>query len=60
VNDGGNAEELRITGYIHHTLRDACSAGTGLFCQFGLMTDDYTAKPAFHVYRDLIDAFSGR
>jgi hypothetical protein len=60
VNDGGNAEELSITGYIHHTLRDACSARTGLFCQLGLMTDDYTAKPAFHVYRDLIDAFSGR
>jgi hypothetical protein len=51
-----NAEVLNITGYIHHTLRDACSAGTGLFDQFGLMTDDYTPKPAFHVYRDLIDA----
>jgi hypothetical protein len=53
-----NAEELGITGYIHHTLRDACSAGSGLFCQFGLMTDDYTPKPAFHVYRELIDALS--
>jgi hypothetical protein len=54
-----NAEELGITGYIHHTLRDSCSAGTGLFSQFGLMTDDYTPKPAFHVYQDLIDTFSG-
>ena len=54
----GNADELNITGYIHHTLRDACSAGDGLFCQFGLMTDDYIAKPAFHVYRNLIDALS--
>lgn len=53
-----NAEALGITGYIHHTLRDARSAGSGLFCQFGLMTDDYTPKPAFHVYRDLIDAHS--
>ena len=53
-----NAGELGITGYIHHTLRDARSAGSGLFCQFGLMTDDYTPKPAFHVYRDLIDALS--
>ena len=53
-----NAEELNITGYIHHTLRDARSAGSGLFCQFGLMTDDYTPKPAFHVYRDLIEALS--
>jgi hypothetical protein len=53
-----NAEELGITGYIHHTLRDSCSAGAGLLSQFGLMTDDYAPKPAFHVYRDLIDALS--
>jgi hypothetical protein len=53
-----NAEALNITGYIHHTLRDAHSAGSGLFCQFGLMTDDYTPKPAFHVYKNLIDALS--
>jgi hypothetical protein len=52
------AEALSITGYIHHTLRDARSAGSGLLRQFGLMTDDYTPKPAFHVYRDLIDALS--
>jgi hypothetical protein len=51
-----NAQALNITGYIHHTLRDARSAGSGLFDQFGLMTDDYTPKPAFHAYRDLIDA----
>jgi hypothetical protein len=53
-----NAEALNITGYIHHTLRDSCSAGSGIFCQFGLMTDDYTPKPAFHVYRDLVNALS--
>ena len=51
-----NAEALNIAGYIHHTLRDARSAGSGLFCQFGLMTDDYTPKPAFGVYRDLVAA----
>jgi hypothetical protein len=51
-----NAEELGITGYIHHTLRDSWSAGAGLLSQFGLMTDDYAPKPAFHVYRDPIDA----
>jgi hypothetical protein len=49
-----NARALNITGYIHHTLRDARTAGSGLFCQFGLMTDDYTPKPAFHAYQDLI------
>lgn len=53
-----NAGVLNITGYTHHTLRDARSAGAGLFCQFGLMTDDYTPKPAFHAYRDLITAHS--
>ena len=51
-----NAQALNITGYTHHTLRDARSAGSGLFCQFGLMADDYTPKPAFGVYRDLIAA----
>jgi hypothetical protein len=49
-----NAAPLNITGYIHHALRDARSDGAGLLCQFGLMTDDYTPKPAFGVYRDLI------
>jgi hypothetical protein len=53
-----NAEALNLTGYSHHTLRDSCSAGSGLFSQFGLMTDDYTPKPAFHAYRDLIDVLS--
>jgi hypothetical protein len=53
-----SAEALNITGYIHHALRDARSAGSGLFCHFGLMTDDYAAKPAFGVYRELIDELS--
>lgn len=53
-----NADALNITGYIHHTLRDARSGGTGLFCQFGLMTDDYRPKPAFHVYQHLIGTLS--
>jgi hypothetical protein len=46
-----NAEGLNITGYTHHSLRDACSTGSDLFGHFGLMTDDYTPKPAFHAYR---------
>jgi beta-glucosidase/6-phospho-beta-glucosidase/beta-galactosidase len=52
------AAALNITGYTHHTLRDACSAGSGIFCQFGLMTDNYTPKPAFHLYQDLISRLS--
>lgn len=53
-----SAGALCITGYIHHALRDANSAGSGLLSRFGLMTDDYTPKPAFHAYRELIDALS--
>ncbi|MFE9743696.1 hypothetical protein ACFYOT_02200 [Saccharothrix saharensis] len=50
----GNAERLDITGYTHFALRDADSANPGLFHNFGLTTDDYTPKPAFHTYRALI------
>ena len=39
--------------------RPAAGSGTGnRGIHFGLMTDDYTPKPAFHVYRDLIDTLS--
>jgi hypothetical protein len=48
------AGQLTIAGYTHFSLRDACSANPDLFSQFGLMTDDYAPKPAFHAYRDLI------
>jgi hypothetical protein len=53
---GRNASALNIAGYTHFSLRDACSAEPGLFCQFGLMTDDYVPKPAFHAYQSLIAA----
>lgn len=53
-----NADPLGLTGYTHFSLRDADSANPGLFHQFGLMTDDYTPKPAFHACRDLISRFS--
>ena len=52
------AEALDITTYIHHALRDARSAGSGLLCQFGLMDDEYAPKPAFHAYRELIGTLS--
>jgi hypothetical protein len=51
------AARLGVAGYTHFSLRDACTTDPSLFCQFGLMTDDYTPKPAFHVYRDLIAAW---
>jgi hypothetical protein len=49
-----HAEPLNIDAYVHHALRDERSGGSGLFCEFGLMTDDYNPKPAFYAYRDLI------
>jgi hypothetical protein len=52
------AGSLGLAGYTHFALRDADSGKPGLFHQFGLMTDDYTPKPAFHAYRELIDRFS--
>jgi hypothetical protein len=54
----GNADALGLTGYTHFSLRDADSRNPGLFYQFGLMTDDYTPKPAFRTYRELIDTYS--
>ncbi|MFI9326749.1 hypothetical protein ACIGZJ_04295 [Kitasatospora sp. NPDC052868] len=50
----GLREELNLTGYSFFDLRDADSAGTGLFDRFGLLRDDYTPKPAFDTYRRLI------
>ncbi len=50
----GLREDLNLTGYSFFDLRDADSAGTGLFDRFGLLRDDYTPKPAFDTYRRLI------
>jgi hypothetical protein len=48
-----NSQALNITHYEFFDLRDADSAGPGL--QFGLLRDDYRPKPAFDVYRKLIE-----
>ncbi|MFJ8430302.1 hypothetical protein ACIQ9P_03255 [Kitasatospora sp. NPDC094019] len=50
----GLAGELNLTGYSHFGLRDADSAGPGLFHRFGLLRDDYAPKPAFAVYGRLV------
>ncbi|HLV98952.1 MAG TPA: hypothetical protein VKT82_09770 [Ktedonobacterales bacterium] len=47
---------FNITHYEHHGLRDADSSNPNLFFQFGLLRDDYTPKPAFERYRQLIAA----
>ncbi|MFH9348337.1 hypothetical protein [Kitasatospora sp. NPDC017646] len=50
----GLAERLSVLSYSFFALRDADSAGPGLFHHFGLLRDDYTPKPAFDVYRELV------
>ena len=47
--------ELNITHYDLFGLRDADSGNDELFHQFGILRSDYTPKPAFHVFRDLVD-----
>jgi hypothetical protein len=46
--------ELNITHYELFTLRDADSSNDNSFYQFGIMRDDYTPKPAFEIYKRLI------
>ncbi len=46
--------ELNISHYMLFGLRDADSSEPDLFHQFGIMRDDYTPKPAYHTYRQLI------
>ena len=48
------AESRRVTGYRWFDLRDADSSGLSFESRYGLMRDDYTPKPAFLAYRDLI------
>jgi hypothetical protein len=45
---------LGITDYRYFNLRDNRPGGTDLFDDVGLLRADYTAKPAFPTYRDLI------
>ncbi|WP_328508372.1 hypothetical protein OG981_53195 [Streptomyces mirabilis] len=48
------ASDQNIDGYSLFALRDADSNAEGLFHHFGLLRDDYTPKPAFATYRQLI------
>ena len=50
--------ELGITHYEFFGLRDADSSKDDLFHQFGLMKDDYTPKPAFYTFQNLIKELS--
>ncbi|UZQ49625.1 hypothetical protein [Clostridium kluyveri] len=46
--------ELNISHYVIFGLRDADSSKEDLFHQFGIMRDDYSLKPAYHVFKKLI------
>ncbi|MGW4843186.1 hypothetical protein [Nocardia brasiliensis] len=45
---------FNVRAYEWWSLRDANSGGTDLFDRFGIVYDDYTPKPAFTAYRNLI------
>ncbi|MGW4244692.1 hypothetical protein ACWELQ_19540, partial [Nocardia sp. NPDC004722] len=48
--------ELNITTYEHFSLRDSYSGQGDMNLEFGLLRSDYTPKPAFDRYRELIAA----
>jgi len=47
-----------VSHYELFDLRDADSSNPGIFSQFGILRDDYTPKPAFEVYRKLVEELS--
>lgn len=51
-------QDLNISHYELFGLRDADSSKEDLFHQYGIMRDDYTAKPTYHVFQRLIQEYS--
>ncbi|HEY4828517.1 MAG TPA: hypothetical protein VIH85_17210 [Solirubrobacteraceae bacterium] len=49
-----------VTGYRWFDLRDADSSGPSFESGYGIMRDDYSPKPAFAVYRQLVAEFGAR
>jgi hypothetical protein len=47
--------ELGISDYRYFNLRDNDSDGQDLFAAVGLLRDDYSRKPAFDVFRGLVE-----
>ncbi|MFI5121398.1 MAG: hypothetical protein ACHQJ5_00745 [Vicinamibacteria bacterium] len=60
----GAVDEFRgtynVTDYRWFDLRDHRTSSLNFQHQYGLLRDDYTPKPAFAVYRELIGALSRR
>jgi hypothetical protein len=49
-----NRARYHVVSYELFDLRDALTTSTNLFDHFGILHDDYTPKPAFWTYRNLI------
>jgi hypothetical protein len=47
--------ELNISHYELFGLRDADSSKEDLFHQYGILRDDYSPKPAFETFKNLIN-----
>ena len=52
--------ELGISDYRWFNLRDNNSSGTDLFAAVGLLRDDYSPKPAYPLFRALVDQLGTR
>jgi hypothetical protein len=52
--------KYRISDYRWFDLRDGDSSSPNFGQQYGLMRDNYSPKPAFGAYRDLVHALSRR
>lgn len=50
-----NRAKYNITHYSLFSLRDSDSNVDDIFYQFGILKDDYSAKPAFHKYAQLVN-----
>ena len=60
--DAINADraQYNVLSYEPFALRDDITGSANIFDQFGIMTDDYTPKPMFSTYRDLVDTLGRR
>ena len=48
-----------VTDYRWFDLRDSSSADPSIESQYGITRDDYSPKPAFATYRDLVGRYGG-
>ena len=53
-------DHLNIAAYELFSLRDADSSNPDMFHQFGIMTDDYRPKPAYRVFKELVNTDNDR